>query len=275
MTTTTKKLPLFVRSSSLPKPGKDYKLSLPKEHLSFSQISLYLKCPAQYYHRYVLGLQSPKSVHLFEGLAVNHVMETSARRWSKKGQHLTPAEAENLHKKYVNQEKKTVESWFDVTEEDVVQRGEKFISLAFTDTMLSVIQPMKINGKLGVEYKWEKEIAGVPVVGIADLVTHSTIWDYKCVKKTPDADQSLQLSFYAVALNQPRVGIIAFLKQKTPALKLCCSTRSLRRTEQWLSTIVARVAYGISNEVWTPCDGESSWWCDPRWCGFYDECRGF
>ena len=61
------KLPIYVQKKSLPMPGVDYELDLPRQHLSYSQISLYLKCPAQYYHRYVLGMASPFSVHFFEG----------------------------------------------------------------------------------------------------------------------------------------------------------------------------------------------------------------
>lgn len=270
------KLPIYVQKKSLPVPGVDYELDLPRQHLSYSQISLYLKCPAQYYHRYVLGMESPRSVHLFEGSCMNHVMETMGRRWVKRKKHLNLLDAVGEYRKYFEKNEGNVEQWHDVDPNEVRERANVFLKIFFSDSkLLNLIQPTTIGGKLGVEFHWRKDFNGVPVVGITDLLTKNHVWDYKCVGKKPDVDQSLQLSFYSVAHDTPDVGLIAFMKKRIPTVEILRSVRRPRKTKQWLDTVVSRVAFGISNKIWTPCEGELSWWCDPKWCFAWKECRGF
>lgn len=271
------KLPLYVRKASLPMPGVDYELDLPAKHLSYSQISLYLKCPAQYYHKYVLGMSTPNSVYFFEGNCMDHVMETTARRWAKKGKHLSRLDAGKEYSEFFSKNEGAVEQWFDIKPDDVIGRALSFISQVFDGNgkLLNVIQPRMIGRRVGTQLRWEREFAGVPVVGVTDLLTENRVWDYKVVGKTPDAHNSLQLSFYSVAHDIANVGFFAFLKTKTPSVKLIPTTRRPRKTKQWLDVVVARVAMGISKKIWTPCEGELSWWCSEKWCSVWKECRGF
>lgn len=256
-------------------PGVDYKLNLPRGHLSYSQISLYLKCPAQYYHKHVLGMETPNSVYFFEGKCLHHVLEQTGNRWAKKGKHLNQLDALKEYGKFFEKNEAAVEQWFDITHDDVISRSKAFLSLVFNDQkLLDAIQPTMIGKKPATEVQWKKEFAGVPVVGVTDLLTERRVWDYKIVGKTPDADNSLQLSFYAAAHNIVDVGFFAFLKTKTPTVKLIPTKRRPRKTKQWLDAVVARVAMGISKGIWTPCEGELSWWCSEKWCSVWKECRG-
>lgn len=271
------KLPIFVQKKSLPMPGKDYTLDLPVGHLSYSQISLYLKCPAQYYHRYVLGMSQPNSVYFFEGKCIHHVMEQTARRWVKKKKHLEFYDAAKEYREFFRRNVDDVETWFDSSADQVYERAVDLLRIMFEGDgkFLDLVQPTTIKKKLGVELKWKHMFAGVPVVGVTDLLTPTNVWDYKVVSKTPNADDSLQLSVYSAVHNIANVGLIAFVKTKTPVIKIIPSVRKPRKTKQWLDVVVSRVAFGISNKIWTPCEGELSWWCSPKWCGVWDQCRGF
>ena len=271
------KLPIYVQKKSLPMPGVDYELDLPRQHLSYSQISLYLKCPAQYYHKYVLGMETPNSVYFFEGKCLHHVLEQTGIRWTKKGKHLNRDDAKKEYEKFFEKNEGAVENWFDVTPDQVISRAISFIEILFGGfgQLLEEIQPAMVGKKPAVEVKWRKVFAGVPVVGVTDLLTDKRVWDYKIVGKTPDADNSLQLSFYSVAHNLADVGFFAFLKTKKPTVKLVPTKRRPRKTKQWLDAVVSRVAMGISKKIWTPCEGELSWWCSEKWCFVWKECRGF
>jgi len=271
------KLPLYVQKKQLPMPGADYQLDLPAGHLSFSQISLYMKCPAQYYHKYVLGQATPNSVYFFEGKCLHHVLEQTGNRWAKKGKHFNQEDAWKEYDKFFGKNEAAVEQWFDITQDDVLARARGFMNILFVQNqkLLDAIQPTMIGKKPGTEIRWEREFAGVPVVGVTDLLTAKRVWDYKIVGKTPDADNSMQLSFYSAAHNIYDVGFFAFLKTKTPTVKLIPSKRKPRKTKQWLDAVVARVAKGISEKNWTPCEGEMSWWCSEKWCSCWSDCRGF
>ena len=50
-------------------------MSLPREHISVSQINMYLHCPASYYYRYVMDLVIPPKVALTRGTAVHSGIE--------------------------------------------------------------------------------------------------------------------------------------------------------------------------------------------------------
>ncbi len=273
------KLPLYVRKASLPMPGVDYELDLPAKHLSYSQISLYLQCPSQYSHKYVLGMSTPNSVYFFEGKCLHHVLEQTGNRWSKKGKHLNYSDAEKEYGKYFNKNEGGVEEWFGIDPDEVSARANSFLKILFDENrspqLLDVIQPRMIGKKPGTEIRWKKDFAGVPVIGVTDLLTEKRVWDYKVVGKTPDADNSLQLSFYSAAHDIANVGFFAFLKTKTPSVKLIPTIRKPRKTKQWLDAVVSRVALGISKKIWTPCEGELSWWCSEKWCSVWKECRGF
>ena len=50
-----------------------------REHFSFSQLSMYLRCSMQYYFRYVLGLKEPPKLDLARGRAGHTALEGNAR----------------------------------------------------------------------------------------------------------------------------------------------------------------------------------------------------
>ena len=222
-------------------------------------------------------METPNSVYFFEGKCLHHVLQQTGNRWAKKGKHLDRGDAAKEYMRFFQKNEGVVKQWFDITHQDVLLRSGDFMDILFNGDgkLLDAIQPTLINKKPTTELKWKKSFAGVPVVGVTDLLTKKRVWDYKIVGKTPDADNSLQLSFYSVAHDVADVGFFAFIKTKTPTVKLIPTKRKPRKTKQWLDAVVARVAMGISKKIWTPCEGELSWWCSEKWCSVWKECRGF
>jgi len=260
-----------------PVAGKDYKLSLPKGHLSYTQISTYLKCPAQYYHQYVQGERFQKSAAILEGQTHHRVLEASNLRVLKGKPHLTPDIALKQFEKHYHDGKDTVDVWNGTSEEDILERAEWFTTLLYGKTGYLRKwnhEPVLVDGKPGVEWMWDIKLAGVPVKGVSDLVTSECVWDYKVSKrKTTNADNSLQLMINALATDSAKAGYVWILKTSKPNIEQSWTKIKSKRIRPWVEGLVARVAFGISNEIWTPCD-ESLWWCSDRWCSFWDRCKG-
>ena len=267
-------LPMYLKS--IPIAGEDYELNLPKDHLSFSQISSYLRCPSYYYHDHVLGIERKKSLALVEGLVHSQVIEESnLRRWKGKSS-LSSKDAIRKYRAFFQEEIVGID-WAseDETEEDILDRMERFYLKMFSSDSKFSTSPETINNKPGVEYEWNKKYAGVEVVGRVDLIEQDTLWDIKCVKREPNPSTSLQLAFYADVLQRSRVGFICLLKRKDPYVISPTAKLNLSLLPAVLESTVARVAQAISLGIFTPCDSDNSWWCSEKMCSYWKGCRGF
>jgi hypothetical protein len=70
--------------------------STKRPHISFSQLSMYLRCSMQYYFRYILGLKDKPKVSLSIGLGGHAALEWNTKR---KIEHGTDAPAEQIVQK--------------------------------------------------------------------------------------------------------------------------------------------------------------------------------
>lgn len=258
----------------IPIAGEDYELKLPKDHLSYSQIDLYLKCPEKYRRRYDEGVQGPYTVALAEGTVMGKVLERVGKRLlpgktGKRGKPPALKTAQNWWDKAAAEEFPKVDEWYSENERVVETRGHAFLKGFYAEDEPARMKPVAVEEERTIL------IAGVPVLLIPDLVEENFVIDYKVARtdRNYKVDDSLQLSLYAYGFEKERVAYMIFRKEKLDHV-LLPSERRNPNWQFWLEFTVAQVARAISMEVFPPCLPEENWLCSPKWCEHWKTCFG-
>lgn len=255
---------------NIPLPGKDYTLNLPKPHLSISQIETYMRCPRQYCFRYVDGAPSVTSSAQFEGTALAYALELLGKSIMDDCR-MALGETIQSHAHYIRQHAPEVDRWDNNDDPQALKiRAEIFLNAFWEQGQAEALRPKKC------EEEFKLEIAGVPVVGVVDVVEENYVFDYKVHKSMRflKPDHSLQLSMYAHAFQKSRVGYIVFLKEGKKPLEIVSSTRDLEKTKRWLEIVVSTVAQGISSGAFPVCNPAENFLCHKNWCDHWAACYG-
>ena len=291
-------------SFDLAPPAGGY--TLPTSYLSCSQIEMYLRCPRQYEFRYVKDMRRPPGVAMAFGTSAHKSVEITHHHIVDHG---VPASDEQMLTTFVDTFKFTSldipeETW---TEENVTPGALQDVGVRlmrlYNQKHASKVRP-QVNDKQerGIEKRFETRICDVPIVGVIDLidanadttllsaqeraicqthnqpildVMHTAVVDFKTKSKSfskGDVDNSLQLTLYSYVENIPTVRFDQFLRLKTPTFRQIHSFRK-HQDYQWLQQIVVGAAKAINAGIFPPCD-PANWACSPKWCGYWDMCRG-
>jgi hypothetical protein len=143
-------------------------------------------------------------------------------------------------------------------------------------------------------FKWSRELCGVPVLGIIDLVDSvknpdmslendpknpqmiEVVSDLKTVKRLWPAsriENEPQLTFYAIAENTDRVRIDFLAWLKTGTKYTAVTSKRSRQDKTILLEDVAEVARNIKAGIFPRC-APTGWHCSLTFCGYYSRCRG-
>jgi putative RecB family exonuclease len=269
-------------------------LELPRGYLSVSQVNTYRRCPLQYYFRYIKDLiRAPSAAlaegrALHEGVAIGHVESVKTDR--------VPLDIMlDAYNDCWKQVKKDID-WKaeeDVVSEDLIVRRDHIFLSQYNDKFIPNLKPrIDAAGRPHVEQRFWVTVgeARVPVLGFIDLVAKNEtkftdkkspdgsgeeeIIDHKVttkVKTQDEVDNDFQLSVYSRVMGLTHVRFQCFVKTKTPQIKAVAARRN-EQSWKWAEFIITQIAECISKGVFPP--GADGWWCGPRWCGYYDMCRG-
>lgn len=254
---------------------QDKGITLPSEHISASQINTYLRCPAQYYFRYVRGIKIPPSSALTRGKCVHAGVEHNYRQ--KIESHVdVPV---NDVTEYVASEFETLqqETLFEA-DEDPGQIKDVTVNLSRTYhlELAPKIQPILVEQEILLPI----EPYGILLKGYVDLVDDK-LWvrDTKTAMRSPNADEinkSLQLSAYAYSLQKitgemPKgVALDYVVATKVPKVVVLEGTRTEQQINRFVNT-AARVGRAISEGCFYP--SEHNFLCSPEKCGYWELCH--
>lgn len=250
-------------------------LKLPKNHLSVSQVGMYLRCPKSYEWRYVKDIIRPPKATLAEGSVIHKVLEMAHKEKKRSKQ---PAGLDAMLDAYHQywQDQKSEMEYEDETDDEIVRRDEQFIRLYHKDFVPKIVPAV-------VEFQFLLPFTefNIPVTGYVDLIDDgeedgfSTIVDHKVVSKSKsqgEVDNDMQLSLYTYATGLPKARFDMFVKTKSPKISTIKTIRN-SRSVSWVETIFSEVAQAISKGVFPPCN-PVSWECSEKFCGYYSLCRG-
>lgn len=245
-------------------------------HVSHSQISMWIRCPRQWEYQYVKGVKRASSGALVEGGCYHDTLEF------------------NFKQKINTRLDYKVDDWMDIFstfwdkrlgEEEVDWEGQnpdnlknEGISLVaeYAKSVAPTIQPIK------VEETYYSDIVGVTFICRIDLETDTgLIVDHKTSSRKYtqiDVDYDIQASAEAFVLNRP----ITFenhvaVKTARPLIQIVRSFRTVDDIDWWLGMAVRNVIQmktGVAPPKCTDAFGKAGWWCSRKFCGNYEDCRG-
>lgn len=272
------------------------KYNLPKGYLSASSVSTMLKCPMQFYFRYIEGIVKAPTAALVTGSVAHKAFENYyGMAILDNNNRLTPKEAGEMaaeeYTKYLG------ETEVDMTQREKDDAKPEVVNVVshYVDCIGKNVFPVATEKEFKVEMP-----CGVDILGYIDLehkingdANNIGIVDYKITGKKwsmGTLKNSLQFMLYSMltGISDVRVHNItksAFkplnkeAKEDENGVTAVASNMQILHnvfgTDDYdhIDRIVERVATTITSGLFMPCD-PSSWCCTPEWCGYWSLCRG-
>jgi putative RecB family exonuclease len=251
---------------------------MPIEHLSKSQITLYLDCSLKYKYQYIDNLPKPfKPAGLAFGGSIHAVLEWLHKE-RLKGKPVTLEKLSKIleadwysQKVDTRIEYKNGESW-----EMLLLKGKEILNLYFQEPIKKVI---------AAEYPFEVPLINqetgerldIPIQGVIDVLEEGdTIGEFKTAAKAIDIQSlinNLQLTIYAYAYQMlfkkeaKSLKIINFIKNKNPKIETLETTRGQKDFSR-LFYLAREVLTGIRSNIFFP---RYSFYCND--CEYAVNCR--
>ena len=260
-----------------------------RPHISFSQMSMYLRCSMQYYFRYMLGLKDRPSLPLSIGKGGHSALESNGRYKIKHGSDMNTEDLLDLASDFITHETDNLET-SDLRGDDPGEAKDRALaSIRIFRTRDAInITPAGVEVDFNLDLNEPNEEPIRIIKGKIDLIdTSNGIEDYKFagkMKSQPDVDLSPQLTLYGKVFHTltgrypSRTGFRVFTPGSTrttpdsriidrDAILMTPAAQESRFKR--LAFQLRQVERGIAASIFIPTD-------DPRtcsWCGFRDRCQ--
>jgi hypothetical protein len=265
-------------------PESDLDGKLPKGTFSYSQYSLYQKCPKAYWFSYVENLKIPPGGLQYKGQVVHRGVEAGHRSVMEK-QPFPVEEGMALVADEFDKGKEAVEQWGDdgETAGQIKDTAIRSYSM-YHQRALPAVNP------IAVEKSFVFYINRTPVIGYIDLIDNVAgpayngvaapeqlvVADLKLSKQTwskADLEKDPQFTLYSKVTGIPTVRVDNIVNLKAgPVFKQQIAVRDghahLTVVEHMAETIEL-----IHNEIY-PKTSIDSWGCSEKFCGYWFKCRG-
>ncbi len=262
------------KESPVPLPEKSR-----KPYLSFTQISMFLRCPRQYEQRYILKKKTPPSGAMVLGRVWHKALELNYRQKIDSQQDLPLGDMQEYFAAQFDEVLKTEEVAFEPAEKPGKLKDQGVgIVAAHHQAIAPAVRPLLVEEPFTVDLG---EDFPFDLYGIWDLVERDgTIVDNKAYGRAPaqDAlDKDLQFTAYALGYRatkgavEPGLRMDAVIKNVKPkAVQL--HTRRTNDQCRWFLGLVEQVGKAIKSGSFFP--NPNGWHCSERFCGYWHSCMG-
>lgn len=256
-----------------------------KPYLSSHRLQMYERCGEQYRRRYVLGEKIPPGIAMLRGTGVHGGAKANFRQKIDTREDLPPKDivdisvteferAFNRDGVLLTPEEETVGL------SNVIGKGKDSVarlSEVFATHIAPKYQPIMVEetSRLIIDGSPYDLLAVMDMADEADRVV-----DLKTALKAKnqrEVDESEQLTFYSLVFRAKKgklpseVVLETIIDSAPPKAKSLVGTR----TDADLVTLVERINVmidGLNKGVFIPAQ-PTSWFCDPRYCGYYMTCK--
>ena len=247
------------------------------DHLSPTQISMFLRCPKQWEFRYVKGIKIPPSGAMVlgsayhEGLAerFKYVMANDEQPGPLLAIDTFDAAFERIKSEHSVEEEEEALLFDEIQwEQDPGELKDMGITLLhiYEEHIAHGIQP------ISVEEKEIMTIGDIPVHIVTDLTTKDKTVDHKVKKRAfsdNDLRQSLQGTIYPMITEKPLEFHVA--KTSVPTILVQQATRN-ENDERFCVRQITTIWLAIQTGIFPPND--QGWHCNEKWCGYWNLCKG-
>jgi hypothetical protein len=279
------------------------KYTLPKEYLSASQVSMYLRCGKQYEFRYIDNIVAPPGIAMIKGTAVHRGLEAYYKERMNGATPLTPTQVVEFCVMTLEDEAKTQEldmpgALKDQTIVEITNAASPYVEhVAHLITPVAVEQELRYEANCGVALLGYLDLVREPtqIELEANLPDENHLCDYKISGKKWSADKlqnDLQFNIYSLATGIADIEIhnmtpgpkkpkqhktipadyLADVQDITDNIRIVRNKFDGSEYEH-VENIIENVAGGITKGVFMPCSPDG-WVCSATWCGYWKLCRG-
>jgi len=249
-------------------------MGMDKKHLSFTQVSMYLKCPRQYELRYLQGLRLPASGAMVQSRAWHETLEHNYGQKISSGVDLALSEMEDYFVFRLEEALSGEEIAFREREtpESLRDQGLSIVA-AHHKTIAPKVRPSLVEEKFTISLGNDFPYA---LTGIWDVVEEDgTIADNKAYGKAPtqaEVDENLQFTAYSLGYRVSQQKIERGLRmdaviKDSPPKAMQFTTRRTNADCRRLLKLIEDMAQAISSGDLPP--NPHGWWCSPRFCGYW------
>ncbi|MBR6464506.1 MAG: PD-(D/E)XK nuclease family protein [Verrucomicrobia bacterium] len=252
------------------------------DHLSYSSISSYLTCGKAWKYKYIDKIPTKPSTTLILGSTVHDTMEEIIACRSVGMEEPNPVEfaTETLNKRLENEKGTFIPEDLETLKDDVLRLVSDNVILSG----LADIRAKVDDRGAQIERKVTLEIpeVDVPIIGFIDIVLEDgTPADFKTSSRAwtqERAEKEMQPIFYLAAMGQCGMPVnwhfkhLVMVKTKKPQFQILEHTHEPKELFS-LFKQVQDVWKGIQSDVFNQA-APGSWKCSPRWCDYYDLCKG-
>jgi hypothetical protein len=256
-------------------------VNLPKDHISYSQINMYKRCPKQYYFRYFEDRIIPPKWIMVAGKAGHNTMEFNNKYKMESGHDEKISTVIDYLANSWDEEKDKHETitYSKIKPGEVVSKISKPVIKYFTDGAFERDIPT------GVEKEFRLNFEGIDteVMGYIDVEYEDGVYDYKFSQRKPSIQQiatSDQLKMYAVSyliekrILPKRLGYTYFIPTKDPQANVYNIPMIEKFIENFMSDLKEAII-SISNSTRSGVfpRNSASFMCSPEGCGYWDICK--
>jgi hypothetical protein len=272
--------------------GNFFDEGIPKGVISPSGFNTYRRCPRQYEYAYVLGIINPPAFTMARGTALHKGAEVVHKHTIETGNLMELSEAQQAVVDCWEEAIEEVEDWKDKDGNEIQPGSIK--DSAIKSFYVYYTQAVPLITPIAAEKPFAMKIGTVPVRGVIDLIDSvqgeyslgdnpdapppkiEVVSDLKTTTKlwpSQKLEQEPQLTFYAIVENTRNVRVDFLLDQKKGAKYVASRTTRTNNDKRVLVEDLEEVVHLIKQGVFPRCD-PTSWACTPKFCGYYDRCRG-
>lgn len=246
-----------------------------RDYLSFSQLSMYLRCPAQFMFRYEEGLILPPKSSMTKGKAVHKGQEINYKQKIESKEDLP-----------LDDVKDAVATEFETAaEETEFKPDEDKGKIKDESITLATLYHNEVAPKVQPQYVEEEVYFTIPdtsinLKGFIDVVQEGgIIRDTKTTAKSPSqetANKSMQLTAYSLAYrtltgkNEGGLVLDYLINTKTPKVMQLETTRTDDDLKRFIS-ISKQVTKAIQSGIYYP--NPDNFMCSEMNCGYWSECQ--
>lgn len=263
-------------------------MAIEKPHVSASRLNMREKCGEQYRRRYIEGEIIPPGISMATGTAVHKVGEKiQVHKLEHDGDILTLEEVKDTARDELV--KATEERGLLLNTDErkkgktvvVGQAQDESVSLAtlYHSELASVINPLSVDS---LEKKFNIALEGYPydLTGRIDIEDSLGFRDLKTSGKSAvqaEVDRSLQYTFYALwywahhKVFPKQIVQDTLVKTKVPKYQPIITERGQKDFDVLYRRLI-NFCECVEKGVFPPAT-PLSWWCSPKWCGYYETCK--
>ena len=243
-------------------------------YLSVTQMKTYLRCPLQYFFRYVCGVKPPASGSMALGRAIHETLRDAYRQKIETGDDMPEKEVAGAFESYWEHEAGTASLTAAESGNDLKEEGLRLLQL-YEEKVAPEVQPVEVER----EFLIDTGATDLPLKGYIDLIDdQSRIIDHKTAKRSLTADaveRDIQLSAYALAYRtiygepESSVRLDVMVRTKEPKIQQLASTRTDADIARF-QRLAEQVERGIRSEVYFP---NENMFCNG--CQYGEMCNGW